>query len=129
MIDVARIAVPFLIAFLQVFTVALAIGLMPALWAFWKRRRHRMLWRWAIFALVCIGLAAYGLPKAKDAWWWWVTVEGKAPHFFKTVAMWLGYFVGVLFAPMMIPEPLRLARKRMHQDRRGENARRGYRVP
>ena len=129
MIDVLRVAVPFLIALLQVLCISLALGLIPALWMIGRQHHYRMLCRWGVFALVCIGLAAYGMPKAHASWKFWVTVQGAAPRFFKDAAMWLGYFVSVLFAPMVFPEPLRLARKRMRHDRHGENARRGHRAP
>jgi hypothetical protein len=129
LVELPRIIVPVLLALLQVFTAALSLGLMPALWILWRRRCYGLLWRWGVFTLVCLALAVYVLPRAHESWWWWVTIQGTAPSAFKWVALWLGYFVGVLFAPMIIPEPLRIARRRMHQERRADSARRGYRVP
>ena len=122
-VDLPRIIIPFLTAFLQVFASALALGLLPALWLFARGRRYGMLWRWGIFTLICIVAAVYALPKAHHAWKDYVRLG------FKPVAMWMGYFVSILFAPMLIPEPLRLAKRRIRQERPTEPMRRGYRLP
>ena len=117
------ILVPFLVAFFQVVTSALAIGLLPALWMFARRGHYGLVWRWGLFTLFCIAAAVYGLPLAQAAWKAYV-VKG-----FKDVAMWMGYFVSILFAPMLIPEPLRLARRRLRHERPADHMRRGYRLP
>lgn len=117
------IAIPFLIAFFQVGASALALGMIPALWLFAWRRYYGLLWRWGLFALFCIALAVYGLPKINEAWKDY-TLKG-----FNVVAMWMGYFASALFAPMLLPEPLRLARRRLRHERPTEHIRRGYRLP
>ena len=117
------IMVPFLIAFFQVLLSVLALGLLPALWIFARRGHYGLLWRWTVFTLICIAAAAYGLPEAHDAWKTY-TVKG-----FKDVAMWMGYFASALFAPMVLPEPLRLARRRLRHERPADRMRRGYRLP
>lgn len=122
MVDIPRIVIPFLTALLQVLAPALALGMLPALWIIGKRRLYGMLWRWGIFTLICVVAAVYALPLAHRAW------KGYALLGFKPVAMWLGYFVSILFAPMLIPEPLRLARRRIRHERPA-HLRRGYRLP
>ena len=116
-------SVPFLMAFLQVISCALAIGMMPALWLFWSRRHFGLLWRWGIVALIVIVSAAYGLTVALAAW---------KEHFvvsYKPVTAWMGYFVSVLFAPMAFPEPLRRARRRIRHERPADHIRRGFKLP
>lgn len=121
--QVAYMSVPFLMAFLLVITCGLALGMMPALWLFWSRQHYGLLWRWGIVALLFGAVGAYFLPVALAAW--------KA-HFvvsYKPVTAWMGYFVSVLFAPMAIPEPLRMARRRIRQERPADQIRRGFKLP
>ena len=121
--QVAYMSVPFLMAFLLVIMCGLALGMMPALWLFWSRRHYGILWKWGIVALFFIAAGAYGLPVALSEW--------KA-HFvmtYKPVTAWMGYFVSVLFAPMAIPEPLRMARRRIRQERPADQIRRGFKLP
>lgn len=122
-VELKRILIPFLTAFLQVFTSALALGLLPALGVFARRRQYGLLWRWGIFTFVCIVAAVYALPLAHRAW------KAYTPLGFKPVAMWMGYFVSILFAPMLLPEPLRIARRRVREERPREHRRREYRLP
>jgi hypothetical protein len=117
LIDVLRAIVPLMVALFQVASVALAIGMLPALWIMARGRHYRLLMRWGIMTLLFAAAAIYGLPKAHESWWWWVTIGGKNPALFRSVALWLGYFIGVLFAPMLIPEPLRLVRRRIRHER------------
>jgi len=123
MADLLSIIVPFLTAFLQVFASALALGLLPALGLFARRRLYGLLWRWGILILICVAAAVYALPIAHQAWKDHVLLN------FKPVAMWMGYFVSILFAPMLIPEPLRIARRRVRHQQPTEHQRRGYRLP
>ena len=118
-----NILVPFLIGFFQVLTAALALGLLPALWLFRTRRHFSLLWRWGLVTLVCVAAAAYGVPKAHDAWKIHTGVG------FQKVALWMGYFVSAIFAPMVMPEPLRIARRRIRHERPEAQTRREYRLP
>ncbi len=121
--QIPYIVVPFLISFFQVLTSAFALGFIPALWLFRTRRHFNLLWRWSVVMLVCIAAAAYGLPAAQEAW------KAHTGVAFKKIPLWMGYFISVLFAPMVIPEPLRLARKRIRNERPAAQTRRGFRLP
>jgi len=116
MVDLPHIIIPFMTAFLKVAAAALAIGMLPALWIIARQRYYGLLWRWGIVTILLIAATLYGLPMAHVAW------KKYARKNFKPVAMYMGYFVSVLFAPMLLPEPLRLARRRL--ERPQERARR-----
>lgn len=116
------ILVPFLISFFQMITAALAIGIIPALWSIASRKHWMMFTRWSIFFIIILAAAAYGLPKAMHAWRTWVTEPA-----FKKGGMYFAYFVGLLLAFFIIPEPKRIARERMRHERR-RLPRRGYHV-
>jgi hypothetical protein len=98
------ITIPFLTAFLNVVTVALGIGMLPALWILLRAGHSMRLLRWALVTAAVITAAVYGLPLAHVAW------KTSFPLKFKPVAMYLGYFIGLLFAPMALAEPLRIVR-------------------
>lgn len=115
------ILVPFLIAFFQVITAALAIGLIPALWNIGSRKHWMMFTRWSIFFIIFVA-AAFGLHTAMTSWRTWVTEPA-----FKKSGMYFAYFVGLLLAFFIIPEPKRIARERMRHERR-RLPRRGYHV-
>jgi len=110
-----RILTPFIIALFQIFTAALTLGMIPALWHIARRKQYAMLVRWSVFFLLVAAAAGYGLPKAMIEWRAWVTEPA-----FKRTGMYIGYFVGVLFAFFIIPEPRRLAHLRLRH-RRGSH--------
>jgi len=110
LIELQRIFIPFATAFLNVLAVALAIGMLPALWVLVRGRQWGLLWRWAIVTAIFVTAAVYGLPQAHIAW------KNYKPQTFKPVAMYMGYFVGLLFVPMLLPEPLRIARHRIRTE-------------
>jgi hypothetical protein len=111
MVDLPRIVLPFLIAFLQMITGALSLGFIPALCVIGARKEHRMLFFWIIFWLCCIAAVTYGLPKAMHLW------KDHAQAGFKYPSMYMGYFVGLFAAFFLMPEPLRQARDRLRNDR------------
>jgi hypothetical protein len=105
MVELPRIIIPFLTAFLNVLTAALSIGMLPALWILAREKRFGRLWLWLLITAVFVTAAVYALPLAHEAW------KEFALKGFKPVAMYMGYFVGLLFVPMLLPEPLRVAQR------------------
>jgi hypothetical protein len=108
--QVLRILLPFLISLFQVITVAVALGMIPALWCIAARRNYRMLACWTLFFLIVATAAAYGLPRAMSALR--ASIDEGA---FKTGGMYFGYFVGSLLTFYLLPEPMRIARNRLRQ--------------
>lgn len=119
-VELQRILVPFLIAFFEIIFPAMAIGMLPALWVLGRARQYLLLARWGLCAALFIITAAYWLPMAHRNWHSWVKDKN-----FKVVSLGIGYAVGVLFAPMLLPEPLRLAKKRLHSSQRVPGAHAG----
>src|SRR6478736_1291945 len=118
-IEFRRFIVPFLIAVFQVLTAALALGILPALWVLFRERRWGRFLKWSLLAALCLTALFYGLPLANEAWKNY-TSKGS----YRYSAMWIGFAITGLFAPMIIPEPLRIARRRARKDRPEEKLRR-----
>ncbi len=110
MAEILRYIVPFFTALFQIVVSALAIGMFPALWVLARARKWRMLVNWTLVTIVAVTAAVYGLPLAHVSW------EEYAPVF-STVSMWIGYGLPILFVPMIIPEPLHVAKRRVRKSR------------
>lgn len=111
-LEILRIFVPFLIALFEVTLAAVVLGMLPAFWTLGSARRYGTLGRWIFFTALLVAIAGYWLAVAHVNWPAWTGDKGT-----KKVALWLGYFVGVIFAPMLLPEPLRQARKLLREER------------
>ena len=107
------IAAPFVLAFLQMASAALGLGLILALWEIGRRRQWLMLTRWALFFVFVLGAAVYGLPKLLAMWRTYVGESG-----FKKGSMYFAYFVGLFAAFFIMPEPRRIALNRLRAERR-----------
>lgn len=111
--ELPLIAAPFILAFLQMVSAALVLGLIPALWEI-ARRRHRMMFtRWMLFFIIVLVAAVYGLPKMTSMWRTYAGESG-----FKKGSMYFAYFVGLFAASFIVPEPRRIALKRLRVERR-----------
>jgi hypothetical protein len=118
-IEFKRFIVPFFIAVFQVLTAALAIGMLPALWILFRERRWITFLKWGLITAFCVTALVYALPLALREWKDYVHASG-----FRYSSMWMGYAITALFAPMLIPEPFRIARRRVRKDRPEEKVRR-----
>jgi hypothetical protein len=117
-IEVKRFIIPFFTAMFQVLTSALAIGMLPALWILIRGHRWGMVLKWGFVLVLALTAAVWALPLAHQEW------KEYALKGFRYSAMWLGYSITGLFAPMIIPEPLRIAKRRLRKDRPEEKNRR-----
>jgi hypothetical protein len=117
-VEFKRFIVPFLIVMFQVLTGALALGLLPALWILIRGQRWRLVIKWSFAAVVCIAAAAYALPLALQAW----KEAALKNHGWRNTGMLVGYGIALLFAPMIIPEPLRAARRRLRNETRDRSS-------
>jgi hypothetical protein len=118
-IEFKRFSVPFLIAVAHVLTAALAIGILPALWILFRGRRWGLVIKWGFVAAVCLTAAVYALPLASREW----KKAAEKGNGYRFTGVLVGYAITALFAPMIIPEPLRIAKRRLrNKDReRGED--------
>lgn len=116
--EIKNFIVPFLIATSQMLCAALAIGMLPGLWLLIRSGRWWLLLKWLVVAAIAGTAAVYALPLALEAW------KEKAGDLFHATSLWTGYLLTLLFVPMIIPEPLRLARRRTRKEQPEEKNRR-----
>lgn len=116
--DVMLVAVPLLNAILTVGLLTLGVGLLPALWIFAKARRTGLVVRCAVVAAACFVLAFAVLPWLEEKW----SPRRRADYTKKT--KWIGFIITVPFALALLPEPLRLARRRVRNEPKPEPGRR-----
>jgi hypothetical protein len=116
---VIPVVVPMLISVLHVFFIVLALGMPAALWIFGRAGQWGLFARWALVTGICIFMAVWGAPELRRRWTAHVGGENFAPKL-------ISYIMAGFFAPMFIPEPARLARKRLRHERGGHQRRRKY---
>jgi hypothetical protein len=113
-LEFKRFIIPFLIALSQILTAALGIGLLPALWILIRGGRWGTVLVWGITAAACLTAAIYALPLALQTW----KEAAIAGNGWRVSGLFVGYGITALFAPMIIPEPLRIARRLLRRERR-----------
>jgi hypothetical protein len=121
MSEVIILGVILFLAVLHVFFIVLALGMPVALWHIGKSGHWKIFSKWTLAAVFCIGMAAYGVPKIQHRFNEQIgnfgAREKKAPSI-------IAYVMAGFFAPMLIPEPLRWAKKRLRHERGGRRRRR-----
>jgi hypothetical protein len=118
MIEIKHFTVPFLIAVFQMLFAALAIGMLPGLWVVIRSGRWGMILKWTIVTAIAVMASVYALPLALHEW------KAAATTRFHSNSLWMGYLLTLLFVPMIIPEPLRMARRRTRKEQPEEKTRR-----
>jgi hypothetical protein len=116
---VVPVVVPMLISVLHVFFIILALGMPMALYLFAKAGQWSLFTRWAIVTGFCVFMAIWGAPDLRRRWTEHVGGEKLPPKL-------IAYIMAGFFAPMLIPEPARLARKRLRHERGGSQRRRRH---
>lgn len=121
MSELIPLGVILLLAVLRVLFIVLAIGMPMAVYHIAKTGHTQILVRWVIAAVFCIGMAFFGVPELQRRWNDHIgnfgSRERKAPAI-------IAYVIAGFFGPMLIPEPLRWAKKRLRHERGGRRRRR-----
>lgn len=103
-----------LISLLHVMFIVLALGMPLALWEFFKIGHRSLMFSWGVAMLICIFMAIWGCPMIRANWTAYAGGENLAPKL-------ISYIMAGFFAPMLVPEPARWARKRLRNERGGRH--------
>lgn len=117
MANFIAVVVPMLISILHVAFIVMALGMPMALWEFFKAGQRTIMLSWGVPTLICIFMAIWGCPMIRAKWTAFVGGEKLPPKL-------IAYVMAGFFAPMLIPEPARWARKRLRHERGGRRRRR-----
>jgi hypothetical protein len=116
-----NLGVILLLAVLHVFFIVLALGMPLALWHIGKAGHWQVFSKWALGAALCIGMAVFGVPLLQNAFNSHIGNFGDREKKAPTI---IAYVMAGFFGPMLIPEPLRWAKKRLRHERGGRRRRR-----
>ena len=121
MLEFFNLGMILFLAVLHVFFIVLALGMPMAVWHIGRAGHWQIFSKWAFAAVVCIGMATHGVPFLKDAW---NTKIGNVGDAYRKAPPIIAYVMSGFFAPMLVPEPLRWAKKRLRHERGGRRRRR-----